>query len=211
MSTKIITNPKRVKIQVGDTLRSIASRYLNDQTRWSELVGINNLRPPYITETINSDERIENTLIWGEWIKVPKTDYLLDNDKLTFDDLYGQDIYLNNMDLDVTDSGDLKVVSGVSNLSQAITNRIKCVRGDNFIHNTYGCDIYTVLGMKNTLVVELLAQGLVKIAISEEPRISSINSISSRINGDVLYINAKVTPVDQNTDVDLNLSFPLVR
>lgn len=71
MSSTPIQATRWALVQPGDSLRLIALRELGDALRWIELANINQLRPPYIIESLDPNERQRATLLWGERIAVP--------------------------------------------------------------------------------------------------------------------------------------------
>lgn len=178
---KTIANPKKVRILEGDSLRTIAARYLLDQTRWRELVELNHLRPPYIVNSIDPVDRLPQTLIMGDWIDLPLS---YKQNTLVFDpEILGRDLELNyEKGLEASSSGDLSTLVGVPNLNQAVRNRFKCSRGSNFAHRTYGSDIYAVLGLPMIPLIEIFARMTVKQTLKEEPRLTEVTSIDVKAN-----------------------------
>jgi hypothetical protein len=60
---------KRVVVSTGDTIFSLAAKYLGDTTRFLELVIVNHLDAPYIVS--DQKQRASNTLAWGDYIEIP--------------------------------------------------------------------------------------------------------------------------------------------
>lgn len=206
---KTIQNPKQVRILEGDSLRTIAARHLGNQTRWRELVELNGLRPPYIIQSIDPTDRLPHTLIYGDWILLPIAD---PQKRLTFDqESLGRDIAIEFDQSLPTNNGDLVVVVGVDNLNQAVRNRFKCERGANFAHRTYGSDIYAALGLPLMPLVEIFAAMVLKQTLIADPRLTDVYNISVVADGDTLNCSAQAHVINDNTDLDFNLSFPLKR
>lgn len=210
MATKIIKRPKRVNVRIGDSLRIIAKRELNDINRWTELVELNNLRPPYIIASINEIDRLDKTLIWGDLIKLP-IQINSSLNVLVFDEnLHGSDVELSNFGkLKNTSTGDLNIVNGKLNLHQALRNRLKCRIGELYPHKSYGCNAYLYLGEKNVLLTQMYVHTTVLQALRQEPRIDTVNKIDTKTSGEILTVNAEVTSIGENTPFDLNLAYPI--
>ena len=60
-----------IPVRIGDTLPSLAQRVLGDGLRWRELVTLNNLKPPFLVSSLDPLDRLPDTMLWGDWIKVP--------------------------------------------------------------------------------------------------------------------------------------------
>lgn len=205
-----ISNPKQIRVKVGDTLRIIAARELHDVTKWAQLAELNNLRPPYIIDSVNPNDRIKYTLIYGDWLKLPIST-TIENKRVYAEELFGSDIQLNkDGDFNII-NGDLTTLTGISNLDQALRLRLKTEVGELIAHLTYGCNISTILGLKNTIVSQLMGIGFVRLALRQETRINKILRMSANVTGDVLEIKATLIPVSYNTSIDLNLVYPITR
>lgn len=194
-------------VQPGDSLRRIALRELGDALRWIELANINQLRPPYISESLNPADRQPATLIWGDRIAIPLG-------KVTeavqiAEDVLGIDAALVQGRLAAHPTGDWLTRQDDANLRQALTHRLKTPPGDLLAHPTYGCDSHALLGLRNRRTLQALLIGFVRRAIAMEPRAARTEQVQTAVRGDVLGLHARVTPVDRNTPTDLNLVFPL--
>jgi len=194
---------KQVRVEQGDSLRTIASRELGSPVRWTELVAINDLRLPFIIDSHKAEDRLPKTLIWGDKIYVPwdtngyRTPTPISN--------FGEDVSLDHGNLRATSAGDLSVVSGRDNIVQALKNRIRTLRNELVYHPQYGCHITLALGLESTPFINLMASAWVNEALREEPRIQFIQSVTAKSSGDVLDVTAKVLAVGDNTPVDFNL------
>lgn len=194
-------------VQPGDSLRRIALRELGDALRWIELANINQLRPPYLVESLNSADRQRATLVWGDRIAIPLG-------KVTeavslADDVLGRDAALLQGRLAATSAGDWAVMAGDANFRQALAHRLKTPTGDLPAHPAYGCDSLAILGLRNVRAMQMLLIGFVRRAIAMDPRAARVDQAQTAAQGDQLRLRVRVTPVDRNTPTDLNLVFPL--
>lgn len=190
--TKTYNSFRSVDTLHSDTLRRVAMRELGDASRWSELAAINNLLPPYITD--NPDEAGSRVILSGGAIKVPAK-----NQRVSATDdpgyVFGSDVSLNRGKLSAN-NGDLAIVSGVPNLTQALRNVIVTEPGDLMFHPRYGCSVRSMRGRKNIQKQASIAAAYVKRSLNADPRISSVPRASVRVNGDVMEIEADAMAVD---------------
>lgn len=195
---------KSVKVLIGESLRTIALRELGDAMRWVELADINNLRPPYIVESINGLDRLKNTVIWGDSIIVPiGTAAAISQSPV---DILGKDVELSGGEFMFL-NGDLSTLSGADNLRQALKHRINTDIDELITHPDYGCNASVAIGMGVVPIVAMMLAGYIQRALKQEPRIATIDNIKAASSGDAINIDVSVTSVGDNTAVDLNLVF----
>lgn len=194
-------------VQPGDSLRRIALRELGDALRWIELANINQLRPPYIIDSLNAADRQRATLLWGDRIAIP-IGSVAETVQIA-DDVLGIDAALPQGRVAATDSGDWSIISGNANLRQALAHRLKTPTGDLLAHPEYGCDTQLLLGLRNQRSQQALLIGTVRRAIAQDPRVARTDQVRTAAQGDQLHVQAHVIPVNRNTPADLNLVFPL--
>jgi phage baseplate assembly protein W len=193
---------RQVRVEQGDSLRTIAARELGNPLRWAELIVVNNLTLPFIVPSARTADRLPNTLIWGDYILVPWGSNARRTP--TPHNTLGTDLDLTNGSLSVQ-AGDLGVVSGRDNMVQSLRNRIMTLRNELVTYPRYGSTARLALGLANGPFMEVLASGWVYEALQEEPRIEVIDSVKATAMGDVLSIAVQVTLVGENTPTDFNL------
>ena len=190
-----------VQIRQGDTLQAIAARALNDASRWTDLISINRLTYPYLTgdPTVAS----ASVLLYGAFITVPASVQApIASDP---NDSFGTDIALDENGDFIIENGDLAAVSGVANLSQALSNRINTELRELMFHLAYGCGVRKTLGQGNGPTTGLLGAQYVATACEADPRVSSVDSADVTVTGDVTAIVATVEPV-VGAPVRINMS-----
>lgn len=192
-------------VRIGDTLPSLAQRVLGDGLRWRELVALNNLKPPYLVSSLDPLDRLPSTVLWGDWIKVPAQ--AINASVVTGEEALGQDVRLDKGRLTTT-NGDLNLVLGGANFSQALRHRVTVPYGSFLPHPTYGCEIYSILGVGNNAVVMLLGAGFVRRALLRDPRSASI-TVGARAAGDTLAIDVQAQAVGEERVTDLNILYQL--
>jgi len=136
----------------GDTLQSLAAKYMGDARDWGALVIANQLKAPYIT----TGPRLPGTIQPGDTIIIPVSETLTNPDTLTTGaaslkdsqaaSLLGVDFESVRIDKNTygwaidTAGGsvDVRNIRGVDNLSQAIGARLRTEKGHNILYPQYG-------------------------------------------------------------------------
>lgn len=125
-------------------------------------------------------------------------------------DVLGRDIGIgDDGDIQFSSGQDFLVVTGRTNLRQAIRNRINTFLGEYYI-TAYGSELNKVVGKPrdNTTLVRM--RGFIIEALKQEPRISTVDSVKLSFDeDDERKINSEivVTPIESTTP--LNLVFDL--
>lgn len=192
--TKPILGVRRANTNVGDTVQAIALRELGDTARWHDLVAINNLLPPYLTDDMAlAGPRV---LLAGQQnIRIPASappaSGVADPDTV-----FGSDISLARGRIEATDGGDMLTISGTPNLSQALTNALATHPGDLAYHRTYGCDVYRLIGQGASTTRDRLAAAFVARTIRADRRVARVEGATGTITGDTIDVTATAVAVD---------------
>lgn len=187
--TKTYSAFRMVATQRGDTLQDIAARELSDASRWVELIYLNSLLPPYLTD--DASEVKKGVLLTGSHIRVPGTQPAASG-VTSSDDVYGQDLYSPDGKLHATAGGDLEGISGPDNLAQALLTVIATEPKELIWHLSYGCRVHELIGRKGSPVVNGLAATFVRTAVLADPRVSSVQSMTATISGDSIAVDGVV-------------------
>lgn len=187
MSESVAPNVRYAQIHYGDTLQRIALRELGDSSRWLDLVGINNLRPPFVSELGGS-----GILAWGDTIKVPASASTVSAD-ISPELVFGRDLALPDGTLAITD-GDVSLKAGIPNLSQSLTHRVVTEKRELGFHPPYGCWVRSLLGAVNGASAGQLAAFYVRSALLEDDRVASVASCDAVMEGDQIQVRAVVLP-----------------
>lgn len=196
---------KTVHVRMGDTIQGLAAREIGDPAAWRELATLNSLRAPYLYPSADEADRRAGVLLWGDPINVPAR--AITDNAVVGDGALGRDVRLAYGALVAVD-GDLATVEGAANLGQALRHRVLTTYGSYMPHPTYGCELKTLLGLRNDPTRMLLAAGLSRRAMLRDPRTSSVKT-SAVAKGDVLAVDARVVPVGSDTPFDTNAVFQL--
>lgn len=181
-----------VETHHGDDLPAVAMREMGDENRWTELVWLNSLIPPYITD----DPALSGpgVLLSGSILRVPSALGVYTDDAER-GQVYERDVKLTNRKLSVGEDGDLEIVSGEKNLVQQITHRVITPRGQVRRHPEYGCLAWRLHGVASGPVANVLAAEYVKSAIAADYRISSVKSSQAELVGDAITVSANAEAI----------------
>lgn len=198
---------RRRPVRRGDSLVSIAAQILGDGSLWYELAVLNGLRAPYISEA-----GLPGTLRPGDEILVPaigaeptaagvQTTPAHD----VQDDGLGTNIALRetsrsrpgqpwvDLAIDERTLKDVRLISGVDNLKQAIQMRLWTRRGTMPLLPEYGLPELT--GEPNTPELMTELRVAVRSTINADPRVKRLSGLQVKATGDRVEIEAGVIPV----------------
>lgn len=180
----------------GDTLAQVAARELGDPNRWVELVWLNNLAHPFITD---DPERVApGVLLSGAQIRVPAPGGFSDATVDSNARVYEADCKIERRRL-VAENGDFAAVAGVPNLSQQLGHRVATPMGQLFRHPDYGCRVYQLIGTVNGRTAEKLGAEFVRAALLADYRVRAVPASGATILGDVVNIKATAQAVTGDT------------
>ncbi len=171
----------------GDTLPRVAAREMGDANRWPELVWINNLTSPYLTDT--PAEASDTVLLTGSMIRIPAPTGV-NTDATERAQVYERDCKMVKRRLTDDGNGDFAVVAGTDNLTQQLKHRIVTPRGQLVRHAEYGCLVWLLQGKVTGPAANLLGAQYVKAALQADYRVSSVTSSTAEVDGDATRITA---------------------
>lgn len=181
------------EIHFGDTLPIVALRELGDANRWVELIWLNKLKAPYVTD--DPAKVVPGVLQSGSLIKIPAQAGVRTNGR-NDGRAYERDVRMTNKRMTVTAGGDLDVSSGVDNLKQQLQHRVVTPRGQMIRHPDYGCMIWHLIGKANGPLRTFLGAEYVKTALVADYRVAEVNYSRAEGAMETLRITASVTAVD---------------
>jgi phage baseplate assembly protein W len=171
----------------GDTLPRVAAREMGDANRWPELVWINNLTSPYLTDI--PSEASDTVLLTGSLIRIPAPTGV-NTDATERAQVYERDCKMVKRRLVDDGKGDFAIVAGTDNLTQQLTHRIVTPRRQLVRHPDYGCLVWELQGKVTGPVAALLGAKYVKAAVQADYRVSSVTSATAEVTGDATRITA---------------------
>jgi len=190
--TKEIKGFREVDTRVGDTVQKISLRELSDTGRWYEIVNLNGLLPPYLTSDIR--QVTDAVILSGSTIKIPSNNLSV-SAETEVNDIFGTDIKLNRGRIEY-ENGDIKTISSISNLVQALRHKIITEPGELLFYPFFGCDIYSLIGNSSGPVNALVAKGFVGRTIKSDKRVNNINKASVVVEGDSIAVEIEAEAVN---------------
>ena len=183
-----------VETHVGDSLQTVANRELGDANRWPELVWVNNLVFPYITD---DDRQVSTGVIRsGSFLRVPAPAGWSVNGESERGQVYERDCRLIGMQLQADGGGDLDVISGAHNLRQQLGHRVATPRGQLMRHPDYGCLIYRLKGTVNGPTAAKLGADYIKSCLEADYRVARVEDATAVVSGDSVKISARAVAIE---------------
>jgi hypothetical protein len=191
----------------GDTLQSLAAKYMGDARDWGAIALANQLKAPYIT----TGPKLPGTLSRGDSIIIPIAETLANPDTLTTgaaslsdsqaESLLGVDFESVRIDKNTygwaidTAGGSVDVhkVRGVANLSQAIGARFRTEQGHNILYPQYG--LPRLVGGRTAGDDFVNARYEARRQLLADARISRLVSLRFVARNDALELVSSVQPI----------------
>lgn len=218
-----VTTVSEDVVRQGDTIRSVAERLLGNSQNWKDIVLLNELVPPYISQV-----KRPGVLVPGDKILYPQSKaapppelthavHGQDDPEFLSEAAYGRDIRLTShldadhgverVDADIDERGDLATITGVPNVHQAIRIKFSTERGQLKSHPFFGArfpkgrkgDLRTFDEFRINTIATLLS----------DPRIENVKNLVITTTGDILHVFADLKVTDANDYV--NTSFAVRR
>lgn len=208
-------------IRDGDTLPFIAQSYYDNMGRWQDLADYNDLKYPYIVDTV--EEKMENPnhlVTYGDIIviKFEQDSFTTDEFERTLsrqdkDNIYGLalgkdfDLIGNEEGIEETFSdsivslsenahGDVATRVGLRNLKQALTMRLLTHRGSYIGHPNYGSRIQEYIGRYNNIETATLVSTEIERTLRTDGRVENVSLISHRVERQSYYGEFEVQPMN---------------
>jgi phage baseplate assembly protein W len=177
----------------GDNLQDVAAREMGDANRWTELIWLNSLVSPYITD--DSRRVTDGVILSGSIIRIPAPAGVY-TDGSAKGQVFERDCRMTNKRLMLSDSGDIAVAAGVDNLSQQLKHRVITPMGQATRHPSYGCLIWRLVGKANGPVAGLLGSRYVRAALVSDYRVSTADRAVATVSRDSVRIDASVMAIE---------------
>lgn len=216
------TGAQQYEVTSGDTLVSLAARYLGDARLWQHIAVVNGLKPPFINDQAGADltDLRESPLpgavgvgrkllipnfakppasqpqlpVLGVQLEAPAEEHFLGAD-LALVPVTGEN-GRTRYDLAIdTDGGsiDAKIVRGVPNLVQALKVRLATEKGTDLLYRNLG--VARVIGLNMGPVDTTLAKFRILEAMSADPRVGAVRKVAFQAaeeSPDLLEVEAEV-------------------
>ena len=190
---------KQLKYEGGMTLERIALKELGDSTRWGEIVEVNGLEAPFITD--DASETNPYILKPGSNFLVPipavngfsdiqvTKDNKVTKGLSTLERSLGVDFKLTpDFDLSLSNSGDLELVAGSSNMAQSIILKLSYGKGELLHAPFIGASL--IPGQKFPSLTTI-KDGLLNTLL-QDSRVDTVLDLNIQREGSALYLTFKV-------------------
>lgn len=187
---------------------TLSGHYGNVSPGMVEVAGKEFLENGIQVLSVENEEQFEGgkdlrILVTGESIFIPGEDVeALPEDIIQMLDMIGGE------DLDTTDGfldgdgfGDIRSVSGIENIVQAINNRLVTERGELPLHPEYGTNMADIIGSANSDHVHKLVELEIYEALSYEDRIQNVEIVNIDVQGTSVMIDIRFQPVNSGREV----------
>lgn len=215
-------------VQQGDTLASLAARYLGSATQWSVIAAANGFLPPVVPSAVAAqaaiDDRPGGTILTvGQTINIPtRTAPPTDSPDVAVvgapptataeEQLYGTDLRLlrredGQLDLGLgTTDGlpDLGTVSGIDNVEQAAGVRLATERGTAQMYPQMG--LQPVVGTSQTATDVAALRLRVSQALLDDARVVAVQGLTLTQQADAIVVSAGVLLRNRGQATQLNLT-----
>ncbi len=204
---------KQIKYE-GLSLERISQQELGDSNRWGELVELNNLKAPYISEDPN--ESRDGVLKLGDDLLIPvpvlngfsqvpvgKENKATKN-LSELERSLGCDFKLDgNFDLTLNNANDLEIVAGADNMAQAVILKLSYEPGEVMRHPELGAGI---LPGKKFPALEDIKDGVINTLLQDN-RIQKIDDLALLRDNDALTLsfNLKIKNVDLPVPIKIKI------
>lgn len=196
---------RQIKLPAGMSLERLAQIELGDSTRWGEIVEVNNLKAPYVSD--DPMESRDGVLKAGSNILIPTP--VLNGfsqapvgavNKLTvgmseLEKSLGVDFKIDsNFDLVMSSSGDLEIIAGADNMAQGTILKLSYEPGDVMLYPELGAGIQ--IGKKFPPIEDL--KDRITNSLLQDNRVQRVADLALMRESSGLYIsfNLYVKQVD---------------
>lgn len=190
----------------NDTIQSLAARELGDPSRYVDIVVLNNLVPPYLVPPYLAPTASTGVLAPGNPVFIPLQQQAADTGNRRgaaypvtaglseAEKALGVDIQIApGNDLQTTNVGDLSLVAGMTNYTQAMVLATNVERGALSRHLGYGVD--KNIGEKMTTSRIATIRGEYLQAVLSDPRTEKVSFIDSQqVDGSAVTMTLVVKP-----------------
>ncbi|VVB53199.1 Uncharacterised protein [uncultured archaeon] len=185
-------------IKSGDTIEGISLTTLGDSKYWKAIAEFNGLAYPYVTDLVPQPDK---TFGPGQSIAIPNTLLATVTGNLilgssspsnqSVDSALGTDFALDSNGDIIFENGDIKLVSGIQNMKQAMFLKLNVRRGELVSHSHYG--MADLRGYRTSSLLSAKAAAEFHDTILSDARVSDLTNASVSINGDILSYSAEVS------------------
>lgn len=205
---------KQIVMPANTDLERLALQQLGDPGRWVEIAEVNDLKPPYVVQSLSDTS--PNTVRPGEKILIPQPliegfgstpttkERYINEDLNAIERNLGIDFKItDDFDLALGNRGDLEVVRGADNAAQAVILKLSYEKGELLEHPELGVGLQ--VGTKGPQVSEI--QTSLLQTLTADPRFESVENLEILRKNNALSLDfiLRVKNVDTPIPVSLKL------
>lgn len=205
IALKALPAVQQITMPTNTDLEKLAQIYLNDSNRWVEIAELNDLRAPFVIQDL-SDVRT-NVVYPGQTIliptpprngfsQLPKGKEITAGPSLSeLEKSLGSDLKLTqDFDLSLGNNGDLQIVRGADNVSQAVVLKLGYEKGELMRSPSIGVGLG--VGRKFPALSEI-KEDLIR-TLTQDPRIERVANLRLERNGSELQLSfdLKIKQID---------------
>lgn len=209
-----IVNTNNVNIQTGDTLffqeGNVYAAGVVQKVSGSTITFADALRGTFdqaaiVTVFANQQNVISQVLRTGDTLLYP-SDL---NENPPYSLLFGSDWALDQDGFLKKENGDIAVVSGTDNLKQAVRLRLTTPYGALMLHNTYGNQLYSILGEAGFSYFKTLAKHYIEECASQDIRIQQATVSGFTQSDDSVIVTLELTPIGMQGTISQPITIPI--
>lgn len=206
---------RTIVLDKGQTVVDLATTYLGDVLRWIDIVHLNNLKPPFTTEDL--DSILVGVKKPGDTILIPlNTPTAIPNNQPVeqrpinanlnaLERNLGIDIKLTGSGDYAFSNNDIQLVAGVPNALQALKNAFQTTPGELRHHPSYGFQLR--VGEKITSITATDVFDAAFNTVLSDNRFEDIKNLQINFNNSIITTIMKVAPKGGALPVPLVLRF----
>lgn len=214
ISLQALPSVKQYTLSTGETLERIAQKEMGDANRWPEIIEINDLKYPFITDDILSDK--PNVAKPGDIILLPDVirrgfseapkgkEINAIKDLNEIQRSLGVDLKVTaDFDLALGNNDDLQIVAGADNMAQATFLKLVYEKGDVLTAPELGVGLIIGSKIRN---LDTIKDAIVS-SMLQDPRIENITDLALNRQGSGIAItfNLHIKRVDVPVPVKIRL------
>lgn len=205
------SSTREISILATDDIQTIAARELGDVDKFRDIVILNNLKPPYISDTGGP-----GVLKTGDKILLPDggpttntgvvkaREFEITKNMREAEKNLGVDIRItNDGDLAQSNTGDLDLIAGMENMSQAVSVRLGLEKGSLKRHQSLGTNLQLGSKVRSNSLKET-REGILE-SFLQDTRVESIPFIQLKQEGGTTFIDMLLKLKESNQPIPIPL------
>lgn len=195
------------ELRAGETLLTVANRFMGSPSRWNELAALNDAQDAYTKTDGTPFAPGDIVLIPAIGAEFQTMDADMNSENI-YTDLIGVDFEIYEGDINYSRNGDVHLAMLVQNLKQSIERILKTAMEEVTFDPKYGAKLAIIGSKINSTTAQLAAQR-VREGLLRDSRILDVTNIQVEVDpdhSDTLNLSLTCVCVGQN---DINVNIPI--